>query len=39
MRLDKFICKSTELTRTAAKKLLKNGVVKVNHEIVKNPDD
>ena len=37
MRLDKFICKSTELTRTAAKKLLKNGVVKVNHEIVKNP--
>lgn len=36
MRLDKFICKSTELTRTEAKKLLKTGDVKVNGEVVKN---
>ncbi|XQW86228.1 16S rRNA pseudouridine(516) synthase RsuA [Thalassotalea piscium] len=36
MRLDKFICKSTELTRTEAKKLLKSGVVKVNDEVVKD---
>ncbi|GLX77292.1 pseudouridine synthase [Thalassotalea insulae] len=36
MRLDKFICKSTELTRTEAKKLLKTGEVKVNGEVVKN---
>jgi len=37
MRLDKFICKSTELTRTEAKKLLKSGEVKVNGEVIKNP--
>lgn len=37
MRLDKFICKSTELTRTEAKKLLKSGTVKVNGEVAKNP--
>jgi len=36
MRLDKFICKSTELTRTEAKKLLKLGNVKVNGEVIKN---
>lgn len=36
MRLDKFICKSTELTRTEAKKLLKRGEVRVNGEIIKN---
>ena len=36
MRLDKFICKSTELTRSEAKKLLKSGKVRVNGEIVKN---
>lgn len=36
MRLDKFICKSTELTRTEAKKLLKSGEVRVNGEIAKN---
>ena len=36
MRLDKFICKSTELTRTEAKKLLKSGDVRVNGEIAKN---
>lgn len=36
MRLDKFICKSTELTRTEAKKLLKTGNVKVNGDAIKN---
>jgi len=36
MRLDKFICKSTELTRNEAKKLLKSGEVRVNGEISKN---
>lgn len=37
MRLDKFICKSTELTRTEAKKVLKSGEVRVNDEVAKNP--
>ncbi|OKY25323.1 MULTISPECIES: 16S rRNA pseudouridine(516) synthase RsuA [Thalassotalea] len=37
MRLDKFICKSTELTRTEAKKLLKKGEVTVNNEVITNP--
>ncbi len=37
MRLDKFICKSTELTRNEAKKLLKGGEVRVNGEIATNP--
>ena len=37
MRLDKFISKSTELTRSEAKKLLKSGEVKVNGEVSKNP--
>ena len=37
MRLDKFICKSTELTRSEAKKLLKIGKVTVNDLIVKDP--
>ncbi len=36
MRLDKFICKSTELTRTEAKKMLKSGEVRVNGEVAKN---
>jgi len=36
MRLDKFICKSTELTRNEAKKLLKSGEVRVNDEVAKN---
>jgi 16S rRNA pseudouridine516 synthase len=36
MRLDKFICKSTELTRTEAKKTLKSGEVRVNGEVAKN---
>jgi len=37
LRLDKFICKSTELTRSEAKKLLKSGEVRVNGEVAKNP--
>lgn len=37
MRLDKFICKSTELTRSEAKSLLKRGEVYVNGETAKNP--
>jgi 16S rRNA pseudouridine516 synthase len=37
MRLDKFICKSTELTRNEAKKLLKRGEVRVNGEVSVNP--
>lgn len=37
MRIDKFICKSTELTRNEAKKVLKSGEVRVNGEVVKNP--
>ena len=36
MRIDKFICKSTELTRSEAKKVLKSGEVRVNGEVVKN---
>lgn len=36
MRIDKFICKSTELTRSEAKKLLKMGEVRVNGEVIKN---
>ncbi len=36
MRLDKFICKSTELTRNEAKKLLKQGEVLVNSKTVKD---
>ena len=36
MRLDKFICKSTELTRNEAKKLLKGGEVRVNGDVSKN---
>jgi len=34
MRLDKFICKSTELTRNDAKKLLKAKLVTVNDDIM-----
>ena len=36
MRLDKFICKSTELTRNEAKKVLKQGKILVNGEIIKD---
>lgn len=37
MRLDKFICKSTELTRSEAKKVLKMGKVLVNDQVIKDP--
>ncbi len=37
MRLDKFICKSTELTRSEAKKVVKSGEIRVNGEVAKNP--
>jgi len=36
MRLDKFVCKSTELTRTEAKKLIKRGELRVNGEVITN---
>lgn len=36
MRLDKYICKSSELTRNEAKKLLKSGEVTVDGEVIKN---
>lgn len=36
MRLDKYICKSSELTRNEAKKLLKGGEVTVDGEVIKN---
>ncbi|NMP31276.1 16S rRNA pseudouridine(516) synthase RsuA [Thalassotalea sp. M1531] len=36
MRLDKYITKSTELTRNEAKRLLKSGQITVDGEIVKN---
>jgi len=37
MRIDKYICKSTELTRTEAKSILKRGDVRVNDVVIKNP--
>ncbi len=37
MRLDKYICRCTELSRSDAKKRLKQGAVKVNDEVVKDP--
>ncbi|QDP01756.1 16S rRNA pseudouridine(516) synthase RsuA [Thalassotalea sp. PS06] len=37
MRLDKFICRCTELTRSEAKKLLKQGEVRVSGEVIKDP--
>ncbi|MGB0467094.1 MAG: pseudouridine synthase [Pontibacterium sp.] len=36
MRLDKFVCKSTELTKSEALLLIKNGELKVNGEITTN---
>ncbi|WP_028468677.1 pseudouridine synthase [Neptunomonas japonica] len=36
MRLDKFICKSTELTRTEVTSLLRSGVVLVNGDVITN---
>ena len=37
MRLDKYLCRCTELSRTEAKKLLKIGAVKVSDETIKDP--
>nr|WP_306674500.1 16S rRNA pseudouridine(516) synthase RsuA [Endozoicomonas sp. ISHI1] len=37
VRLDKFLCESTELTRSESKRLLKTGSVSVEGVIVKNP--
>ncbi|TLU67747.1 16S rRNA pseudouridine(516) synthase RsuA [Thalassotalea litorea] len=37
MRLDKFICRCTELTRSEAKKLLKQGEIRVSGAVVKDP--
>ncbi|OUS28957.1 16S rRNA pseudouridine(516) synthase [Thalassotalea sp. 42_200_T64] len=37
MRLDKYICRCTELSRTEAKKYLKRGAVLVNGEAIKDP--
>ena len=36
MRLDKFICKSTELSRTEARRVIHAGEVSVNGEVVTN---
>ncbi|WNC67268.1 16S rRNA pseudouridine(516) synthase RsuA [Thalassotalea nanhaiensis] len=37
MRLDKYICRCTELSRSDAKKYLKRGAVKVADEVIKDP--
>lgn len=37
MRLDKYICRCTELSRSEAKAHLKRGAVKVNDEIITDP--
>ena len=34
MRLDKFVCKSTELTRTDANVMITGGCVSVNHDVI-----
>lgn len=36
MRLDKFICKSTEMSRNEAKKSLRYGLIKVNGSVIKS---
>lgn len=36
MRLDKFICESTELTRSLAKRVIKSGKVTCNGDVVKD---
>lgn len=38
MRLDKYICKSSELSRSEAKRLLKSGLVTVDNVVVKKGD-
>lgn len=37
MRLDKFLCETTDLTRTLAKKAMHREEVRVDGEVVKNP--
>lgn len=37
MRLDKYICRCTELSRNDAKKRLKHGLITVNDEVIKDP--
>jgi len=37
MRLDKFICDCTELTRSQAGKLIRQGLVTVDHQLCKQP--
>ncbi|MFD2165976.1 16S rRNA pseudouridine(516) synthase RsuA [Thalassotalea euphylliae] len=39
MRIDKYLCKSTELTRSEAKKLLKTGKVTIDGAVSKNGAD
>ena len=36
MRLDKYICQNTSLTRSLAKKAISSGQISVNHKCVKN---
>lgn len=38
MRLDKFICQSTNLTRTLAKREIARGNVKINHDVTRKSD-
>ena len=37
MRLDKFICETTELTRSQAKKVLKTGEITCDGKVIKDP--
>ena len=37
MRLDKFLCETTDLTRSLAKKALHRGEVNVDGEVIRNP--
>ncbi|MBB3332384.1 16S rRNA pseudouridine516 synthase [Halomonas campaniensis] len=37
MRLDRFLCETTELTRSLAKKAMHRGEVSVDGEVIKNP--
>lgn len=38
MRLDKYLCKALNITRSQAHELVKNGNIKVNEEIIKKKD-
>ena len=37
MRLDKYISNATDLSRTDAKRMIKNGVVCIDNEVASNP--